>query len=242
MGMKVLRGRFSGALIAAGMIALGAGVSAAAVELQVDINDRTPTDGSATDSGTQPGFAAYDYLNNAIDNVGPGHTMVVSGIGGIVDDRDRNFSYNASTLTYAEVYDDFIFNNSNTGSLTVTITGFEPSTQYQVSLYAYDHGSPGVRSATWLDQNNGGALVTNVSFEGGVVPTTNDTYKYTGLAMTDENGMLSLRGNNASPIPPSGTYQGVFLSGLEVAAVPEPTAAVSLLGLAGLLITRRRRR
>jgi hypothetical protein len=34
----------------------------------------------------------------------------------------------------------------------------------------------------------------------------------------------------------------VFLGGLEVAAVPEPTAAVSLLGLAGLLFTRRRRR
>ena len=112
-----------------------------------------------------------------------------------------------------------------------------PDTQYLVSVYAYDHGSPGLRTANYVDENNANALVLTSSFVGGTPPQTDDTYKSTGLAMTDANGRLSLRAINTT----AGTF-GIYLSGFEVSAIPEPTAALSVIGLAGLLMARPRTR
>lgn len=254
MRMKLSRGVASLALAAAGVVALGGSVADAAPLLAVDVNDRSPDSTGDADSGTQPGFLPY-YMG-ALGGTGSvtntaGVTQTVgdysvtlapaAGTGGTgaIDDRDRDFSF-PSTLTYAELYDDFVFQGLVGGGLRLTVSGGEltPNTQYSVSIYAYDHGSTGTRTADYVDQNNNDAYVLSTSFAGGgsAVPATDDANKYTGLAVTDANGALSLRGFTTSANP------GVFVSGFEISAVPEPTAAVGLIGLAGLFMSRRRGR
>jgi hypothetical protein len=248
------------------LVGLAPAVAGAAPLASIDFNDRTPTDGSLTDSGTQPGFGAYlmgttggtasvtdvagvtQTVNGYTINVAPIVTYPAGGGSGIMDDRDRNFSLPAgATTTNVEVYDDFVFNNSNTGGLHLTVSGgdLQADTQYLISIYAYDHGSATVtRTANWVDRNNSDAPVLSTAFLGGVVPVTNDTNKFTGLATTDANGVLSLVGINTTSLSPTTGLpgaQGVFINGLEISPVPEPAATAFLMGLAALAVSRRRR-
>jgi hypothetical protein len=237
----------------------------AAPFLMVDVND---DDAGADGNAVQGGFESFTYLvggrtingvNYASDNAET-YNVNVSAVGGTIDDRDRNFSAPAE-MTYTELYDDFIFNNSNTGTLTLKVSGPQllPNTQYAVSLYAYDHGSgpnsSGLdrRTADWRDRNNGNAYVLTTNFKGastspafaGEVPATNDANKFTGVALTDASGVLFIEGVNTTWLDPTTNLPraaGVFLSGFEVSAVPEPTTAMGLIGLAGLVLARRRPR
>jgi autotransporter-associated beta strand protein len=233
----ISRHKVSKCVIAAGLAVFGGSRADGQAVAKIDINDRSPQDGSTTESGVQSGFLSYTMgttgdttstTNSAgVTKTVGGFTMNVAPVGGgTMDDRDRLFTYNATTLTYPEIYDDFIFNNSNTGAIGVTLGGggLQPNTQYSVSIYSYDHSSGAVtvggvtypRTATWVDRNNGSATMLSTSFVGGVVPTHNDASKFSGLAMTDANGVLSIRGNNTTPPPAAGFNPGVFINGLEV--------------------------
>src|SRR5690242_19012557 len=112
--------------------------------------------------------------------------------------------------------------------MDLKITGgqLQPNTQYLVSLYDFDSGStaaPQPRTANWLDGNNADALVVATSFNGGTLPTSNDQYKFSGLAMTDGSGGLFLKGRNTSPNAAAGGVTiGVVLDGLEINQAPEP--------------------
>lgn len=272
MRIKLSCGAVSLALAAAGVVTAGEQVAEGALLLAVDTNDRTAADGSTTHSGTHPSFSSF-LLEGATgattaltssttgwsQAVGSGYTMNVAtalvypngGGTGSIQDADRNFAAPAA-MTYGEMYDDVIYNASNTGGIRLGISGGElqPNTQYAVSIYTYDHGSATVqRTADWVDMNNADAHVLSTSFIGGgastspTVPQTNDSHKFTGFAMTDGTGMLSLKGINTSAITPSTglpSQFGLFISGVEVNSVPEPTAAVGLISLAGLMMARRR--
>jgi hypothetical protein len=269
--MKVcnLRGAAASVFFGVVAIALGTAAVSAAPLLSVDVSSRTIVDGGVTNSGTQAGFfvftmgagsatqgASTSNTNGVTQAVGaysmnlaPANVLNVTGSGvGLMDDRDRNFSLPVgATTTYTEIYDDFIFNNSNTGGLRLTVSGgdLQPSTQYTISIYAYDHSSGTVtRTANWVDGNNADALVLSTAFFGGIVPPNNDANKFTGIATTDANGVLLLNGLNTTAISPTNgfpTAQGVFLNGFEISAIPEPGAAMGLAGAAMLLIARRRR-
>jgi MYXO-CTERM domain-containing protein len=265
-----------------GVAAVGmtAAVQAAPL-LQVDVSDRTAQDGSTTDSGKQADYALYLLGASYVGTDTNGSTQAVLGTSGssyslklapvtvypvgggpgTLDDRDRNFPYpEGSTTTLTEVYDDFAFNNSNSGGIQITIGGGElqANTQYSVSIYAYDHSSGNVRrTANYVDVNNANALVLTTSFLGSPNPgptpaaerpTTNEANKFTGVAITDANGFLRLNGINTTAISTANglpTAAGVFINGIEVSPVPEPTAAAAaaaVIGLAGLARRRRRGR
>lgn len=244
------------ALAVAGIIAVNGPVANAAPLLAVDVNDRSNVDGLEPGSDTQAGFSPYflgDIGSTTAVTSTNGVTQTVNGYSvtlatasggaagtggtGTIDDRDRNFSFNADTLNIAQLYDDFVFQSQAGGGIRLTVSGGElvANTQYFVSIYSYDHGSPGVRTADYVDLNNNNAYVLTTNFEGGVVPPTDDANKYTGLAVTDASGALSLRGFTTS-----GTLPGNFINGFEISSVPEPTAAAGLIGLASLLMARRR--
>jgi hypothetical protein len=172
---------------------------------------------------------------------------------GFIDDRDRAAPVDGGGLSNAQIYDDFIFAqtaNGPTGGMDLTISGgsLMPNTPYLVALYAYDNGSnaaPQPRSATWLDANNGNALIVNTSFNGTpTVPMSNNDFRFPGIARTDASGVLRLLGRNTTPNSANGaTSIGVFLNGFEVNEIPEP-ASLCLAGLAGVFLfqsTRRRR-
>jgi hypothetical protein len=109
-----------------------------------------------------------------------------------------------------------------------------------VAIYTYDSDStpvPQPRTANWLDGNNGDALILMTSFNAATAPTTDNQYRFTGVAMTNAAGTLFLRGRSTTGVA---TSPGVILNGFEINAIPEPTSFVvaSLAGLA-VLATRR---
>ena len=239
-----------------GSVVAGVDVAHAAPLLAVDVNDRAPDSTGNPDSMTQPGFESYlltGLEGTNFQTAGVGPTRVLNGYSvtlapaptsptsgsGIMDDRDRDFSLQpGSTMSYSEVYDDFVFNSTVGGGIALTVSGgaLEANTEYSVSIYAYDHASPGTRTARYVDSNNADATVLNTSFTGGIVPFTNDSpgNKGTGTAVTDGSGVLRLRGFTTS------ATAGVYISGFEINTVPEPTAAVAAAGLLGVFATRRR--
>jgi hypothetical protein len=259
--------RAAGAL-SAGVLLLASATSAATL-LSVDVNDRQSTD--PTD--TAPGFSSYKMSGTsaassttesqavgaytvsllAFDDHQDENTVTagVQDTVGQIDDRDRAVPVDGGALTYGQLYDDVIFATPSvgpTGGMNLTISGgaLLPNTQYSISIYAYDSGStaaPQPRSANWLDGNNADALVTATTFNGATLPTTNSQYQFTGLAVTDANGVLLLKGRNTSPNASTGpTTIGVFLNGFEINTVPEPTSASLLVGAAAVLGMARSRR
>lgn len=249
-------------------------VASAATLLAVDFNDRTAGTGGGV-TNTQSGFlgwkmsgttaassalesqavGAYNVTLQAFDD-GQDENNVTAGIQntvGQIDDRLRSTPTNSGALTFADLYQDVIFAGASTGptgGLDMTVSGgsLQPNTQYLVSIYAFDSGStpaPQPRTANWLDGNNADALVLATSFSGATLPTANDTYKFTGVAITDATGKLLLHARDTTPFSSGGgATVGVVVNGFEVAEVPEPASVVILMAGAAILnsVGRRKRR
>jgi hypothetical protein len=236
------------------------------------MNDRTGGAGS-TPTATQSGFNGYlmsgttSASSAAETNTISGYTVTLQAFDdhldenttttgiqdttGQIDDRLRTTPTNGGSLTFSNLYTDVIFAGTSTGptgGMNLTVSGglLLPNTQYLVSIYAFDSGStpaPQPRTANWLDGNNADALVLTTSFSGANLPTTDDQYKFTGLAMTDASGALLLKGRNTTPNGSNGaTTIGVFINGFEINEVPEPTTLGLLMASSAALVLLPRRR
>ena len=198
--------------------------------LDVDINARSGA------SNTAPGYSSFTLGGTGAQAGGTGvvngYTVTVTAVNaagtptGAVDDRLRA-TPNGTPSLY-QIYQDFIFAGTSVGlgggmNLQVSGGSLAPSSQYTVSLYSFDQGTTGGRTVTWLDGNNGNAVVVNTSFNGANLPTTNNQYKFTGLATTDATGQLLLRGRSTQ----STNVNAVFLNGFEIAAPNELTLEVN---------------
>jgi len=225
----------------------------AQVLLAIDVNDREIVD----TPNTPPGFSTFQLSGTAAavgstSAIVDGFTVSVTAVNasgapiGGMDDRDRTGPNGSSSLN--QVYDDFIFTAAGVGvggGIDLTIGNkpsvILPNTQYIVSIYSYDVGStpaPQPRTAAWFDGNNGDTLLFNTAFSAAAEPATDDQYKFTGIAVTDAAGTLFLRGRNTN----ADTSPGVFVNGIEIRQIPEPSAALILgLGLTTLGFRRTRR-
>ena len=142
-----------------------------------------------------------------------------------MDDRDRTVPSNSPPL--AQLYDDFVFvggSAGTTGGLDVSITGLTPSTQYTVSLYAYDDAAgTGTRTATWTDGFSN-AFLFQTSFTQLTPPTTDDQYKFSAVTSTDATGKLLIKGRRH--LTNVSGANSVYIDGLVIDdAVPEPASA-----------------
>jgi hypothetical protein len=254
------------------LMAAGVSSVASAALLSVDFNDRNAGAGGGP-SNTQSGFSAWKMsgttaASSAVETQAVGaYSVAVQAFDdhqdennvtagtqdttGQIDDRLRTTPTNAGSLTFADLYADVIFAGTSTGptggmNLTVSGGALLPNTQYLVSIYGFDSGStaaPQPRTANWLDGNNADALVLTTSFNGGTLPTSNDQYKFTGVAQTDASGMLTLKGRNTTPYSSGGGATiGVVINGFEIAEVPEPASFGLFLTTAAMLQLRRQRR
>jgi len=225
----------------------------AQVLLAIDVNDREIVD----TPNTPPGFSTFQLSGTAAavgstSAIVDGFTVSVTAVNasgapiGGIDDRDRTGPNGSSSLN--QLYDDFIFTAAGVGvggGIDLTIGNkpsvILPNTQYIVSIYSYDVGStpaPQPRTAAWFDGNNGDTLLFNTAFSAAAEPATDDQYKFTGIAVTDAAGTLFLRGRNTN----ADTSPGVFVNGIEIRQIPEPSAALILgLGLTTLGFRRTRR-
>jgi hypothetical protein len=246
-------------------------LAAAALLLAVDVNDRTGGAGS-TPTATQSGFNSFLMSGTtaassaAESQVIGGYTVTLQAFDdhldennvttgtqdttGQIDDRLRGTPTNSGSLTFANLYNDVIFAGASTGptggmNLTVSGGALLPNTQYLVSIYAFDSGStpaPQPRTANWLDGNSADAIVLSTSFSGATLPTSNDQYKFTGLAQTDSSGVLLLKGRNTTPYASAGgATVGVLLNGFEISEVPEPATLALLLMASAILSSNSQR-
>ncbi len=254
------------------LVATGVSSVASAALLSVDLNDRTGGAGS-TPTNTQSGFSAWKMsgtttASSAAETQTVGaysvtlqafddhldENNVTTGIQdttGQIDDRLRTTPTNTGSFTFADLYDDVIFAGASTGptggmNLTVSGGALLPNTQYLISIYDFDSGStpaPQPRTANWLDGNNADALVVATSFNGATLPTSNDQYKFSGVAQTDAAGVLLLKGRNTTPYSTGGGATiGVVINGFEIAEVPEPASFGLFLTAAAMVQLRRQRR
>lgn len=230
---KQVRGRRRSAMLALTMCGALAGSAQAQTLLSVDFDDRETVVLGTEVGNTVTGFqqfiltgtnaavatpttrtlAGYDVTVTPVNAAG----VTISG----VDDRDRTTPTTAPTLN--QLYDDFIFTAGGVGvggGLDVTVQGgtLQPNKPYSFSIYAFDSGSATVnRTADWLDGNRGDIRSFATSFIGTTNPTTDNQYRFTGIALADATGRLFVRGRNTSaPTSTGGINPGVFMNGLQI--------------------------
>jgi hypothetical protein len=230
---KFARRRRLAGLVAVMVCCVAVSASQAQTLLKVDVDSRAG-DSAAGPPGdnTVAGFGSFT-LTPATTGAQPSSTAVVNGYtvsvlavnaAGIpqpgIDDRDRATPTTAPTLN--QLYDDFIFTAAGVGvggGIDLTISGgsLAPNTPYNFSMYSFDTGSVGVgRTADWLDGNRNNVRSYSTSFAGGTSPTSDDQYKFTGVALTDATGNLFLRGRNTTPLSGTTINPGVFVNGFEI--------------------------
>jgi hypothetical protein len=224
--------RIGASLLAAGLCARAAGASV----LSLDFNARTSAD--AVD--TQPGFTAFTLDDSGSTINGVKVTFSAIGAGTSLGDRDRTAPANGGAFTTSEILDDFVFaqatSNSVPTGMDIRLEGLSPSSSYEISLFAYDSGSAGTRTARW--SGNGTALFTT-SFTGAfsAIPANDLVNRYDATALTDAAGTLTLSGRLAGGNP------AVFADGLIISGIaPEPSSMATFAGIAACLFLRRRKR
>jgi hypothetical protein len=218
-------------------------------------NNTEATPPVPTGDNTAPGFSAFvlpatpatpSTATVVVDGYTIGLTVFdadgATGGAGAMDDRDRAVPTTAPTLN--QLYDDLIFVGNSAGDvgggLDVAISGpgLAPNTVYRVHIYAFDGAgavATPVRTANWVDGNNGDAPVLTTAFTVNVPPAFDNQYRFTGQARTDGAGALLLKGRDAT----AGDI-ALYMNGLVVDVVPEP-ATWSLAGLGALVLARGRR-
>ncbi len=205
--------------------------------LRVDFN----SDQQGGISPTQIGWLGTDATGNGTDGTYTVSTTAVGG--GTIDDRDRITGNGGGAE--ADMWNDFIFSNDGssgtTKGLEITVGGLDANADYTVTIWGFDASSTGpVRSADWsVESGDSATLSFDANGTGPGLPTDlTSNYTITLNATSNGSGEIILTG---LPSASSGSSNhDVFINGLEIALVPEPSSMV-LLGLGGLALLRRRR-
>ena len=186
--------------------------------LALDISER----GVDLATATQPGFASFVINSNvssttiqtqATTRVYGSISVTISNTAPLgYDDRLRTTPVNSGAFTDSLLLRDFIMsrNDTGTGGLDVTINGLTPNQAYGFTVWSFDTGSTGVRVSDW--SANGITVTNGYAFNGSVLPTSNDQYRFAFNATSSPAGsvVISARRN-----PASATF-GVFLNAFQI--------------------------
>ena len=130
------------------------------------------------------------------------------------DDRLRTTPNNSGAFTEALLLRDFVFSRSisDAGGLDLTVAGLPASQVLAVTVWSYDSGSPGARISDW--SANGSSVRSSYTFDGSVLPASNEAYRINFTTTTSSNGqfLLSGRRNSAS----AAAAPAVFINALQI--------------------------
>jgi hypothetical protein len=203
--------------------------------LALDVNDRQNTTGT-----TEPGFVSFIINSNvspsaiqtqATTRVHGSITVTVSNTAPYgYDDRLRTTPTNNGAFTESLLLRDFIFSRDDTGTggLDVTLSGLAPNLAHRFTIWSFDTSSTGNRVSDWWA--NGVPMISNYSFSGANLPSSNGQYRFSFDTSSDNAGRILVSGRRD---PASATF-GVFLNALRVDTL---TAVPATNGLAALMLS-----
>ncbi len=190
--------------------------------LKLDISNRN--DAAQTESG----FTSFTIADSGsvVDNI-------KVELAGNLDARWRG---GPTGIPYELIYRDFIFARPN--GMTVTLSGLEANTTYEITIYAYDTSSTagGNRIADWTA--NGEFLLT-AGFDATIAPVDANDYASTATAVSDGAGTIVLQcGPNADTTEQSGANNPfAFLNALVVSSLAPVTRARHPVPADGVVVT-----
>lgn len=222
------------------ILAVASALSASAATVLFDFNSSLLPEGNVqTVSTTNDATGFTASLTTSSGNLG---STVTSEGGTNGDWTDTEKSFNTSALeTFVEVsfgdsWQTFITGGNKNATLTLTISGLVAGESYQIALVT---GCPKEQAGAW------NSLTTPNDYDSASLALGSQNIQAadpTGYTISDivanDAGEISLVVNgNGSHTP---TFNALAISGA-TASVPEPaTATLSLLGLAALMVRRRR--
>ncbi len=137
---------------------------------------------------TEAGFTSF-----LISDSGTTINGITINISGTLQDRRRG---DPTGVPYEDIYRDFIFDY---GSPTIMLSGMGAGRECEITIYAFDTGSGGFRSAEWTAN---GAYLFTTEFDGhGPWPDDINDYAFTGTGYADEYGNLVLTCDQISGSP-----------------------------------------
>lgn len=223
------------------ILAVASALSASAATVLFDFNSSLlPEGGASTVSTTDDATGFKASLTTSSGNLG-------SKSSGNTDWTTDSTSFSTSALE-SFVDNEVSFNNSwqtfisgaKGGSLTLTVSGLVAGETYQIALVT---GCPFEGQGAWNSLiTSTSNTYTSASPNIGENTQTIEARKPTGYTISDivanEDGEITL--TVKSPGSHTPTFNALAISGA-TASVPEPaTATLSLLGLAALMVRRRR--
>jgi len=150
------------------------------------------------------------------------------------DDRLRASPTNSGSFTEGLLLSDFVFSRdlNSTGGLDVAISGLGSNKTYRFTIWSFDSGSAGSRVSDW--SANGTVVTNGYTFNGAVLPTSNEQYRFAFKATADASGqvLISARRNPASvdgAATPAPSF-GVFLNALQIENDLPRITAINLAG------------
>lgn len=162
------------------------------------------------------------------------------------DDRQRGTPVNDGIITTGDLLRDFVFSRATgfgvTDGFDLTIAGLAANTPYTFTIWSFDSSSAGTRVSDWFA--NGIEMVSDYSFDGRNLPSSDTQYQFSITASTDAAGQIIIGGrrDDASLDAAGLPSFGAFLNAIQVDMVPEPTVAGLLCSALGFCLWRRRLR
>lgn len=205
-------------------------------------------------NGSQTGVTTLPFSTvNGTVNVSVNSQVDANNLGGGYFLRPPAIT-NSGSLTTADLYNSYVYNNSTNGfspnqttSITLTLSGagISASTPYLLTFYSWDNriaaesSSPSGHQVTFAGVSGTTGTASLVSHFG-IAPTADNTYAVTQPYTSSASGNLTFTISDFYGTLVSDARSGVRLNGF-VLAVPEPsTVALSLFSLTALMARRRR--
>lgn len=224
------------------ILAVASALSASAATVLFDFDSSLLPEGNVqTVSTTNDATGFTASLTTSSGNLGStvtregGTNGDWTGTGNSFDTSDLETFVN-NEVSFGDSWKTFITGGYKNATLTLTISGLVAGESYQIALVT---GCPKEQAGAWNSLTTSNAYTSASPTLGAESIKAADPTGYTiSNIVADEAGKISLVVNGKNGHTP--TFNALAISGA-TASVPEPaTATLSLLGLAALMVRRRR--
>lgn len=186
--------------------------------------DFGPTAGSPGSTGTvgtlesEDGFVLQDQFSKTHLTVDGDLTVAITGADGLFQ---RGGASDAGEFTYADLYNDFVYNNSAPTDTTFNFSGaaIQPNTEYDITFWAWDFAEDGVPNrTTTLTGVSGTTGSATIDWTAAQSPATNGEFTNTTRYKSDSQGVIQIVATDNAHLR---------INGLSIQSIAEPDGPAS---------------